>query len=64
MSLRKTDLFIGVYVLAAVIFMIVSIPNWLLDILVALNIAVAMIILFNALFDFCHIYLIDFIIKK
>ena len=50
MSLRKTDLFIGVYVLAAVIFMIVSIPNWLLDILVALNIAVAMIILFNALF--------------
>lgn len=50
MNLRKTDLFIGVYVLAAVIFMIVSIPNWLLDILVALNIAVAMIILFNALF--------------
>ncbi|MGN0408506.1 MAG: flagellar biosynthesis protein FlhA [Bacteroides sp.] len=50
MSLRKTDLFIGVYVLAAVIFMIVSIPSWLLDILVALNIAVAMIILFNALF--------------
>lgn len=50
MNIRKTDLFIGIYILAAVIFMIVSIPSWLLDILVALNIAVAMIILFNALF--------------
>ncbi|MCI6022098.1 MAG: flagellar biosynthesis protein FlhA [Clostridia bacterium] len=48
--MRKTDLFIGIYILAAVIFMIVSIPSWLLDILVALNIAIAMIILFNALF--------------
>ncbi|HBH93619.1 MAG TPA: flagellar biosynthesis protein FlhA [Bacteroides sp.] len=48
--MRKTDLFIGIYILAAVIFMIVSIPSWLLDILVALNISVAMIILFNALF--------------
>ncbi len=50
MNIRKTDLFIGIYILAAVIFMIVSIPSWLLDILVALNIAIAMIILFNALF--------------
>ena len=50
MNIRKTDLFIGIYILAAVIFMIVSIPSWLLDILVALNISVAMIILFNALF--------------
>jgi len=49
-NIRKTDLFIGIYILAAVIFMIVSIPSWLLDILVALNISVAMIILFNALF--------------
>ena len=50
MNIRKTDLFIGIYILAAVIFMIVSIPSWLLDILVALNISVAMSILFNALF--------------
>lgn len=50
MNIRKTDLFIVIYILAAVIFMIVSIPSWLLDILVALNISVAMIILFNALF--------------
>ena len=50
MNIRKTDLFISIYILAAVIFMIVSIPSWLLDILVALNISVAMIILFNALF--------------
>ena len=48
--LKKMDLFIGIYVLAAVIFMIVSIPSWLLDIFVALNIAISMIILFNALF--------------
>ena len=44
--LKKMDLFIGIYVLAAVIFMIVSIPAWLLDIFVALNIAISMIILF------------------
>ena len=50
MKFKKTDLFIGIYLLAAVVFLIVSIPSWLLDIMMALNISVAMIILFTALY--------------
>jgi len=50
MKIKKNDLFIGIYLLSAVIFFIISIPSWLLDILLALNIAVALIILFNALY--------------
>ena len=48
--MKKADIFIGLYIIAAVIFLIVPIPSGLLDILLALNISVAMIILFNALF--------------
>lgn len=50
MRIKKTDLFIGVYLLAAVIFFIVPIPSLLLDILLAVNIGIALIILFNALY--------------
>ena len=50
MNLKKNDLFMGAYLLAAVLFFIISIPSWLLDILLALNIAVSLIILFNALY--------------
>jgi flagellar biosynthesis protein FlhA len=50
MQLKKTDVFLGLYLLAAVIFFIVPMPSWLLDICVAFNIAIAMIILFNCLF--------------
>ena len=32
MSVKKNDLFMGLYLLAAVIFFIISIPSWLLDI--------------------------------
>ncbi len=49
--MKKTDIFIGLYVLAAVIFLIIPIPNWFLDFMLALNISVSMIILFNALFS-------------
>ena len=38
------------YLLAAVLFFIISIPSWLLDILLAINILVAMVVLFNSLF--------------
>ena len=48
--MKKTDLFIGIYLMAAVIFFIIPISSGLLDVLLALNISVAMIILFNALF--------------
>jgi flagellar biosynthesis protein FlhA len=50
MKVKKNDLFIGIYLLSAVLFFIISIPSWLLDILLAFNIAVALIILFNALY--------------
>lgn len=50
MKIKKNDLFIGIYLLAAVLFFIISIPSWLLDILLAINILVAMVVLFNSLF--------------
>ena len=46
MKIKKNDLFIGIYLLAAVLFFIISIPSWLLDILLAINILVAMGALF------------------
>ena len=50
MSVKKNDLFMGLYLLAAVIFFIISIPSWLLDIMLAINIGIALIILFNTLY--------------
>lgn len=49
--MRKNDLFIGVYLMAAIIFFIIPMPSLLLDIMLGLNIALAMIILFSALFS-------------
>ena len=49
--MKKTDMAIGIYVISAIIFLIIPMPNVLLDILLALNISVAMIVLFNALFS-------------
>lgn len=49
--MKKTDLAIGLYLLAAIIFLIVPIPSILLDFLLALNIAIALVVLFNALFS-------------
>ena len=49
--MKKTDVFVGLYILAAIIFLIVPIPSWLLDILLALNLSVALVIMFNCLFS-------------
>lgn len=49
--MKKSDLFVGLYILAAVVFLIVSIPSTVLDVLLAFNIAVALVILFMALFS-------------
>ncbi len=49
-SVKKTDLGIAAYLLAAVIFFVIPIPNFLLDIMIAFNISVALIILMNTLF--------------
>ena len=45
------DLVVAVYVLAAFIMMIVPIPSWLLDILLAVNMSVAFSVLFSAMFS-------------
>jgi len=51
MAVKKTDLFLGIYILAAIIFLIIPLPTAFLDVLMALNIAVSLIIMFNALFS-------------
>ena len=49
--MKRNDMFIGIYLMAAIIFFIVPMPSLLLDMLLGLNISVAMIILFSALFS-------------
>lgn len=49
--MKKADIGVGMYLLAAIIFLIVPIPSFLLDGLLAINISVALIILLNALFS-------------
>lgn len=48
--LKKADIGVGLYLLAAVVFFIVPIPSILLDVMLAINISIALIILFNVLF--------------
>jgi flagellar biosynthesis protein FlhA len=48
--MKKNDLIIGLFILSAIIFLIIPIPAFLLDLLLALNISVAMIVLFNSMF--------------
>ncbi len=48
--MKKADAGVAFYLLAAVIFFIIPIPAILLDIMLALNLAVALIVLMNALF--------------
>lgn len=48
--LKKADIGVGIYLLAAIVFFIIPIPSLLLDVMLAINIALALIILFNVLF--------------
>ena len=48
--MKKADFGVAIYLLAAVIFFIIPIPSILVDVMLAINISLAMIILFNALF--------------
>lgn len=48
--MKKTDMGIGLFLLSAILFLIVPIPAILLDVLLAINISIALIVLFNALF--------------
>lgn len=51
MKVKKADLGVALYIMAAIVMFIVSVPSWLLDILLALNIAVALTIMFQAMFS-------------
>ena len=48
--MKKADIGVALYVLAAFVMLIVPIPNWLLDILLAVNMSVAFSILFGCMF--------------
>ena len=49
-GVKKTDIGVAAYLLAAIIFFIVPIPSILLDVMLAINISIALVILFNSLF--------------
>ena len=48
--MKRSDLGIGLYLLAAIVLMIISVPSSLLDVLLALNIFTALVVLFNSFF--------------
>lgn len=48
--MKKADLALGLYILMAIMFFIIPMPSGLLDVLIAFNISIAMIILFNTMF--------------
>jgi len=50
MKVKKADIFVAIYILAAFVMFIVNLPNWLLDILLAFNIAIAFTIMFSSMF--------------
>lgn len=49
-SVKKADVGIALYLLAAITFFVIPIPNFLLDIMIAFNISIALIVLMNVLF--------------
>lgn len=48
--MKKADAGVAMYLLAAIIFFIIPIPSFLLDIMLAINISLSLVILMNALF--------------
>ncbi len=48
--MKKSDLGVAVYLLAAVLFFIIPIPSWLLDLMLMFNIGLSLMVLFNSLF--------------
>lgn len=49
--MKKADIGVAAYVLAAFIMMIVPVPSWLLDVLLACNIAIAFTVMFSTMFS-------------
>ena len=50
-KLKFADLGVAIYILAAFIMLIVPIPSWLLDMLLAVNISIAFLIMFVCMFS-------------
>ncbi|MBQ2802532.1 MAG: flagellar biosynthesis protein FlhA [Lachnospiraceae bacterium] len=50
MKLKKADLGVALYIMAAFLMLIVSIPSWLLDVFLAINIGLALTIMFGTMF--------------
>lgn len=48
--MKKADLGVAIYLLSAFVMLIVNIPNWLLDICLALNMSLAFTIMFSTMF--------------
>ncbi len=48
--MKKADLGVALYILAAFVMLIVPIPSWLLDILLTVNISIAFVIMFGCMF--------------
>ena len=48
--MKKADIGIGLYLLAAFVFFIISIPSGVLDVLLAFNIAISLVVLFQCLY--------------
>ena len=49
--MKKADIGVALYLLAAIIFFIVPIPDVLLDVMLSINISFALIIMFRSLFS-------------
>lgn len=49
--MKKADAGVALYIVAAFVMFIVTIPSWILDVLLAINIAVAFTILFTVMFS-------------
>lgn len=48
--MKRNDLIVGLFLLSAIVFLIIPMNSLILDVLLALNISIAMVILFNAMF--------------
>lgn len=50
LGISPMDLAVVAYMLAAVLFFIIPIPSWLLDVLLAFNISISLVVLLNTIF--------------
>jgi len=48
--MKKSELGVGLFLMAAIVFLIIPIPSLLLDVMLSVNLSVSMVIMFTALF--------------